>query len=112
MAVAASRAAVRGASAEIPLHCVGAGACNGTLALVEKVTEKKLVKRNGKRVPVKQVRNILIGTAGFSLAAGASETLSVHLTRIGQALTRTAGKRVLKVELTGSGVKSGALVLK
>ncbi len=112
VAVAARAAIVRGPGAEIPLHCTGAGACDGTLALVEKVAEKKFVKRGGKRVLLKQVRNILIGTAGFSLAAKASETLSVHLTRIGEALIRTAGKKTLKVKLTGSGVKSGALVLK
>jgi hypothetical protein len=53
----------------------------------------------------------LIGTAGFSLPAGASETLSVRLTTIGETEIRQAPKRLLKVKLTGSGIKSGALVL-
>ena len=112
VAIATSTAAVRGASAELRLHCTGGGACNGLLALVEKITEKKFVGRDGKRVPVKQVSNILVGTAGFSLPAGTSEMLSVRLTKIGQALIGKAGKRALMVKLTGSGVKSGALVLK
>lgn len=111
LAVAASAAAVEDASAEIPLHCAGAGACNGLLALVGRTTAKKFVKRHGRRVTVKQVRKILVGTAGFSLAAGTSETLSVRLTKIGQTLIAKAGNRALKVALTGSGVKAGALVL-
>jgi hypothetical protein len=111
VAVAVGTAAVKRASAEISLHCTGAGACRGVLALLETVTAKKVVKRTGRRVRLKQVRNILIGTAGFSLAAAASETLSVHLTRIGQELIRTAGKKMLRVTLTGTGIKSGVLVL-
>lgn len=111
VAIAASTASVKDASAEIPLHCTGAGACNGLLALVETVTANKSVQRDGKHIPVKRVRHVLVGTAGFSLAAGASETLGVCLTKIGQALIGKAGKRGLDVALTGSGVKSGALVL-
>jgi hypothetical protein len=112
VAVAVNTAAVKGASAEISLHCTGAGACRGVLALVETLTVKNVVERDGKRVRLKELRNILIGTAAFSFPAAASETLSVQLTRIGQELIRTAGKKMLKVKLTGSGIKSGALVLK
>jgi hypothetical protein len=111
VAVAASRAAVKGASAEIPLHCAGAGVCSGLLALVAKVTEKRFVKRDGKRIAVKQIRNILMGTGRFSLAARASETVSVRLTRLGQALLRTAGEKLLEVKLTGSDVKNRVVVL-
>jgi hypothetical protein len=38
VAVAAGTAAVKGAAAEVPLHCTGASACYGLLALVEKRT--------------------------------------------------------------------------
>jgi hypothetical protein len=111
VAVAASSAAVKGASARIPLRCTGAGVCSGLLALVAKVTQTTFIKRDGRRIPVRQIRNILMGTRRFSLAAGASETVSVRLTRIGQALLRTAGEKLLKVKLTGSDVKDHALVL-
>jgi hypothetical protein len=112
MAVAVSPAAVQGARAEISVHCTGASACRGVLALVATITGEKVVKRDGKRIRLKQLRNILIGTTGFSLAATTSETLGVHLTRIGQELIRTAGKKMLRVKLTGSGIRSGPLVLK
>ena len=103
---------MKGASAEITLHCTGAGRCTGLLALVDRVTEKRFITRNGRRVPVTHLRKILFGTAGFSLDAGASQILSVHLTGLGQTLFRRVGKKGLEVKLTGSGVKSGALVLK
>jgi hypothetical protein len=109
--VAASRAAVNGATAEVPLHCSGAGVCGGLLALVAKVKEQRFVKRGRQRLAVKHIRKILMGTARFSLAAQASATVSAHLTRIGQALIGTAGQKLLKVSLTGRGVKDRVVVL-
>jgi hypothetical protein len=108
VAVAASTATVKHATAKIVLHCTGAGACGGLVKLVEGVTKKHFAKR----VSVMHTRKLVIGTAGFSLRAGASETLHVHLTDIGRTLFSRAGKKMLKVKLTGSGVKSGALILK
>jgi hypothetical protein len=112
VAAVADTATVKGASAELTLQCTGAGACSGLVVLVDRVTERHLVKRGEKRVSVKQPRNILVGPAGFSFPSGASEKLLVPLTRGGQILMRRAGKKALKVKLTGSGVRSGALVLK
>jgi hypothetical protein len=111
VAVAATTATVKHATAKIVLHCTGAGACGGSVKLVEGVTKKHFAKHDGKRVSVRHTRKLVIGTAGFSLRAGASETLHVHLTGIGRALLGRAGKKMLKVKLTGSGVKSGALIL-
>jgi hypothetical protein len=111
VAVAAGRAPVTDAGAEVQLHCTGAGACNGFLALVEKITEKRSVKRGGKRIPAKRIRKILMGTARFSLAPRASETVSVRMTMVGQTQIWTARGKRLKVELTGSDVKDGVLVL-
>ncbi len=112
VAVAASTADVKGAGAEVLLHCAGASGCAGMLALVKTVVEKRLVSHDGKRVEVKRPLRILFGTTRFSLDAGASETVRVHLTRIGQARLHAPGGKGLKVELTGSGIKTGALVLK
>jgi hypothetical protein len=54
----------------------------------------------------------VLGSARFSIAAGRSVTLHVHLSAKGGALVRKAGKRGLKVTLTGSAVKTRTLVLK
>jgi hypothetical protein len=100
VAVAANFATVRYDTAKIMLHCVGAGACRGSVKLV------------AGRIAAEHLRNVGLGETGFSLLQGAAETLGVHLTHLGQELFREADKQMLKVKLTGSGVKSGALILK
>jgi hypothetical protein len=112
VAAVADTATVKRARIELTLHCTGAGACSGVIALVDRVTERHLVKRGGKHVLVKQLRNVLVGTANFSLTSGASEKLGVPLTRSGQILMRRVAKNALRVRLTGSGVRSGTLILK
>ena len=86
VAVAATTATVKHATVKIVLHCTGAGACGGSVKLVEGVTKKHFAEHDGKRVSIMHTRKLVIGTAGFSLRAGASETLRVHLTGIGRAL--------------------------
>jgi hypothetical protein len=81
------------------------------LVLVDRLTEKRFVKRDGRRTRVKRVRRVLLGTAGFSLAAGASGTLPVHLTSIARRLLRAAGRRMLEVKVSGTGVKAAPLLL-
>jgi hypothetical protein len=100
VAVAANFATVRYDTAKIILHCVGAGACRGSVKIV------------AGRLTAKHLLNVGLGETGFSLPQGAAETLGVHLTHMGQALFREADRQMLKVKLTGIGVKSGALILK
>jgi hypothetical protein len=51
-------------------------------------------------------------TARYSIARTKSATIRVPLTAKGRSLLGKAGKRGLKVTLSGSGVKGRALVLK
>jgi hypothetical protein len=111
VAVAATAATVKDATAEIMLDCAGAVACDGSVKLVERVTKRHFTRRHGKRVSAKHVRKIVIGTADFSLSPGASETLDVHLTAIGQRMIGRAGKKALPVKLTGSGIEHRILIL-
>ena len=77
-----------------------------------RVTEKRTVKRHGKRRTVKVTRNVAIGEASFAITAGGQTTLSVALTGQGVSLLRKAGKKGLSVTLSGSGVQSSTVVLR
>jgi hypothetical protein len=104
-------ATVKNGSAAITLRCTG-GPCNGTLKLLVRVTEKLTVKRHGKSKKIKRIRNVVIGESGFAIGAGESSTVDVHLTGKGRTLLTQAGKKGLKVTLSGSGVQGGTLALK
>ena len=97
-------AKVKGAVASVTLSCPGPGACSGVLKLVARA-----VTKHGKR---KTTSNVTIGSASFSMAAGKSVTLKVHLTGQGRKLLGKAGKKGLKVQIAGSGVQAHAAVLK
>lgn len=105
-------ALVTGGNVALKLTCTGPGACKGTVELIARVTEKRSVKRHGKRRVGKRTYEVVIGTASFSLAEGASETLQVHLSSKGMTLLRKAGKKGLRVSLVGNDVKARSLVLK
>ena len=100
LVVAGASASVKGNVAMLKLTCTGAAACSGTLKLTAQV-------RHGKRTT-----NVTVGTARFSIAVGKSATIHVRLTAKGRSLVGKAGKRGLKVKLSGSGVKGRTLVLK
>ena len=95
---------VKGAVASVTLSCPGAAPCSGVLKLVARV-----VTKHGKR---KRARNVTIGVASFSMAAGKKVTLRVHLTGQGRKLLGKAGKKGLKVQITGSGVQAHTAVLR
>ena len=100
LVVAGASASVKGNVAMLKLTCTGAAACSGTLKLIAPV-------RHGKRTT-----NVTVGTARFSIAVGKSATIRVRLTAQGRSLVGKAGKRGLKVKLSGGGVKGRTLVLK
>jgi carboxypeptidase family protein len=100
LVVSSATASVKSNTALLKLSCTGGGACVGTLKLV--------VRARGKH----DTRSITIGQANFSIAAGVSTTIRVHLTSKGASLLRKAGKHGLKVTLSGSGVKGRTLALK
>ena len=100
-----------GTSAELVLRCTGAGACGGTIEVVTRIVRERWVTRAGRRSAVKRSRKLTIGSARFSLAPSAAERLAVQLSAAGQTLLAKSGRRGLSVELTGSGVKSGAVII-
>lgn len=110
-AVAAAKAQVKGGKAAVAITCQGAGACKGTLTLTVSVTQTRVVKRHGKPHKVKSTRKLVIGSASFSLAAGGKVTLSIGLTGQGPHLLSKAGRGGLAVQVGGSDVRSGRLVL-
>ena len=95
---------VKGTVASVTLRCPGPGACSGVMKLVALV-----VTKNGKR---KKTSKVTIGSASFSIAAGKSITLRVHLTGQGRKLLGQAGRKGLKVQIAGTGVTAKAAVLK
>jgi hypothetical protein len=100
LAVSAATASVKGASALLELRCTGGGACAGTLKLI--------VRTRGKH----GTSSVVIGQAHFSIAVGKSAMVHVHLKSKGASLLGKAGKRGLKVTLSGTGVKGRTLTLK
>jgi hypothetical protein len=97
---AGASATVKGNVAMLKLTCTGGGPCSGTLKLLARV-------RQGKRTTT-----VTVGTARYSIARTKSATIRVPLTAKGRSLLGKAGKRGLKVTLSGSGVKGRALTLK
>jgi hypothetical protein len=95
---------VKGSVASVTLRCPGPGACSGVMRIVVRVTT-----RHGRG---KKTSKVTIGVASFSMAAGKSATLRVHLTGQGRKLLGKAGRRGLAVQITGTGVKAQGAKLK
>jgi hypothetical protein len=94
-ASAGSGKATTGRSVSITLTCSGQAACQGSLKLT--------YKQKGKQV--------VIGKASFNIAVGKSQTIAVKLTAKGESLVKKAGKKGLKVKLTGNAVKARTLTV-
>jgi Carboxypeptidase regulatory-like domain len=112
LARAAATASVKRGRALVRLRCVGLGPCKGVLELFARVRKTKSRSGRAKDTLPGGAATVEIGKARFSLAAGKTETLAVHLTAKGQALVRRAPKKGLTVLVTGSGLEPGALLLK
>gem|GEM_PF-2397713 len=90
---------VRHGSAFVKLSCQG-GPCKGSLSLTVRVRIHGHAK----------VRSI--GGASFTIAAGDRATIAVRLNGLGRKLLAAAGRRGVKVTLTGKGIAPRSLVLK
>jgi hypothetical protein len=90
--------------ASLTLRCTGESACAGTVKLAVKVSAG-----HGRH---KHVRQVIVGSIGFSFAVGTHVTVKVHLNGEGRKLLAKARKKGLKVQITGSGVSVHASVLK
>jgi hypothetical protein len=86
----------------VKLGCSGA-ACSGTVKL--EMTKVVTVKHGKKRV--RKHETVVIGTASYSVAAGASKTLTVKLTGAGRSALAKAKKHHLAVTVIAT-VKGGS----
>lgn len=93
---------VKAGTASLSLRCVGDTACHGALRLFTKIEVRKGKKR--KRKPV------LIAAAPFHLAAGATGSVDVKLTRRGQRMLKRRGR--LSAQASGPGLVTSTVKLK
>lgn len=93
----------------IGLQCAGSGTCSGkaTLSIFTPVAHGlRLARPAGKG---SRTMSVAIGTHAFSIAAGKSATVTIHLNAAGKKALR-AGHGKLKARLAISGVASGKSV--
>ncbi|HEY8082598.1 MAG TPA: IPT/TIG domain-containing protein [Solirubrobacterales bacterium] len=97
IATAAGSAKVSGGKAALKITCSG-GPCSGSFKLKAKVKQGTKTK------------NLVIGKASFSLAAGTTKTLKVKLS--GPAKQELTRVKTLKAKLSGSGITARTVKLK
>ena len=100
---AARNALVRHGRAQLRLHCTSPVGCEGELKLIAGVRTKR-----HRRLVAKRLR---IGKAVFVIPGAQTTTVPVKLSVRGRAAVGQAGKRGLKAQLTGPGVKHRTVVL-
>jgi hypothetical protein len=94
-------AQVKSGKAQLKLTCKGEGPCKGSLKLTAKI------KSGGK------TKNLTIGKASFSIAAGATKTLKVKLSGAAkQALAKGKHGTPLKAKARGVDIASSTVTLK
>jgi hypothetical protein len=92
-----SKLAVSGGIVRVPIACAGAN-CSGSIEL----TEQKSVKTHrGKKVITKE-ETVVLGKASYSLAAGHSTTISLHLTATGKTTLAKAKRHEFAAKLLAS----------
>jgi hypothetical protein len=100
---AGHNARMRRGRALLRLHCPSPAGCQGAVKLIAVAK----VERNGHHFG----RRVSIGRAPFSITGQQTTTVSVEISRKGQTLVRQAGKKGLKTQLTGPGIKHRIVVL-
>jgi hypothetical protein len=105
-----SKLVASGGVARVPIACTDAN-CSGTIEL----TEQEVVKTHkGKKTIVKK-KTVVLGKASYSLAAGHSATISIHLTATGRAALAKAKHHELaakvSVSVVGGTTLSGSVFL-
>lgn len=93
------KAKMTGGKTLIQLSCVGPGPCKGNLILTAKAKSKKKAKSS------------VVGEASFGFLPGTTAIVSVKLTGTGKSLVGKAGKKGLKVQVGGTGLTVGSIVL-
>ena len=96
-ASAARFARVRRGRALLRLHCPSTAGCEGEVRLIAGVKVRRHHHSLGKR--------LAIGSAAFAIPARQTTTVAVKLSAKGRMAVSQAGRKGLKAQLTGTGVK-------
>ncbi len=86
-----------GGTVRVPIACAGAN-CSGTIELTEQEVTKT---HKGKKTIVKK-KTVILGKATYSLAAGHSATIGIHLTAKGKSVLAKAKRHQLTAEVIAS----------
>ena len=111
LALAALDVAAAHGAVTANLRCTGSGPCDGVVRLMARLATRRVMRRDDRRVVVRGVRTVLIGSASFSIAARASKTLEIPLSSDGRILLRRAGREGLSVLVSGDDVGQSKVVL-
>lgn len=106
--VLAGSATFKAGAVDVMVNCTGEGSCKGTVELSYREPGKS--RGHGKHKAKTAV--VQLGKISVSMAAHGHETLKVSLTGKGKSLLAKVGKHGLKVQVGGTGVKSGSLLIK
>lgn len=104
-ATAARVASIRGGAAFVRLRCGGQTACRGVAKLLARVQPEGGAGRRA-------AQSVVLGQARFRVPAGKRKPLRIRLSRKGQQLLRQAGRRGLRAQLVGRGLRSRTVRLK
>ena len=94
---------VKGRRAKLRINCASPAGCEGAAKLIAAVELQRGTQVKRKRLP--------IGTKSFAIPGATSATVSIKLTKPGLTAVRGAGKRGLKAQLTGPGIKHRLVAL-
>ncbi len=94
---------VNGRRAKLRVHCASPAGCEGVAKLIAPVKLERGTRVIRKRLP--------IGTKSFAIPGSTSVTLSIKLTKPALTAVRAAGRRGLKAQLTGPGIKHRLVAL-
>jgi Carboxypeptidase regulatory-like domain len=97
-----SKLVVSAGTVRVPIACAGAN-CSGTVEL----TEQQLTRTHRDKKTIVKKKTIILGKATYSLAAGHSATVSIHLTTTGKGVLAKAKHHRLNAEVIAS-VAGGA----
>jgi hypothetical protein len=97
LVVSNSKIVVSGGVARVPIACKNAN-CSGTVELTEQVVVKH---RHGKKTTSKK-ETVVLAEGSYSLAAGHSATIDIHLAAKGKSVLATAKHHELSVKISAS----------
>ena len=100
---------VRRGRALLRLRCPSPAGCSGMLRLVAPVEIKRKRRSTGKRRLIRKRRQI--GRKAFSIPGARTSTVRVRLTKKGRVAVHRAGRRGLRTQLTGPGVRHRLVIL-